>query len=266
VGRAIGLVIAFAVVVAAGVAAWFGVERFALADDQALPAVGEGLPTEPIDPTRASWRRFQLQYELADGTDDVQQFDLDADEVRSTRTSEGTDTMVTEIRGDVGFEGPPNAMEPLAADVVSDARRFIHNASGPFVLTDVAPPRSIPFTTVESDVATETPAGVVRVITLSVDVERFRKDDPAGVEAWRLDIVTDGDGPARRVVHVLEDGTVVKIVDPAATATWTLLAAPLDFVSPLGDTPAASATTVPTPVPTTVPPTVASTVPSTVPG
>lgn len=227
----VGMVLATVAVVAAGAAGWFGVERFVLADGgsdgTSLGAVGDGLPTERLDPPAEPWRRFEVTLRFTDREHRVA-LDLDAQAMRF-RILEPDVAYDFVARADAGHERTDGEWVALTPDQTAAQSQLFVQDVGPFLLTDIVPPAALPYTTLLSD----TMDGELRVFDVAIDAASFRLADPLGHERWLAASGAAADGPARRVVHVRRDGYVVRIDRAGSTRSWTEVETSILADSPL---------------------------------
>ena len=213
----LGRVLAAALVLAAGVAGWYGVERFDLgqsataADPSAapiatLPNLGDGLPATHLDQPDP-WRQFTLTSTNA-GRTERYWFDLDKWELRTeVVTDAGTDAM--EIAADRAFTLSAGTSEWVEHDseTTRNLARFVLGGVGPFVLTDLIQPGALGFTALELE---GTSRGD-RVYEVVIDAQTLQQRHPLAYDRWvaRTRLVPNGAGIYR--IRVLRDGYVVRI-------------------------------------------------------
>jgi hypothetical protein len=234
----LGRVVVAGLLVAAGCAGWFAAERYVdeLLDrpleattsaTAALPRLGEGLPIERLvafDP----WRRFTLTY-----TDDVHSeyywFDLDTWQLRAEVSSASSADFI-EIHGDQGFRRTALDGEWVAQDAATtrDIAGYVMGGIGPFVLTDLVPPNTLGFTTLELEGTSRDE----RVYEVAVDAATLRERHPLAYERWVTTTRIVGDGSGLYRIRVRPDGYIVRIDGESSSLEWGTLRA-VEFFSPL---------------------------------
>jgi hypothetical protein len=260
VAALLGRILAAALVLVAGAAGWYGVERFdlgqrataadATADEPVvtLPSLGNGLPAlhlEQPDP----WRQFTLT-STQDARTEQYWFDLDRWELRTqVVTAAGTDSV--EIAADRGFTLSAGSSEWVEHDpeTTRNIARFVLGGVGPFVLTDLIQPGALGFTTLELE---GTSRGD-RVYEVVVDAPTLKQRHPLAYDRWvaRTRLVPDGNGVYR--IRVLPDGYVVRIDHENGSVEWEDLVGGVPFSSPLSATVPPVETPVPDPSQAEVP-------------
>lgn len=226
----VGRLVALALVISAGLAGWLAADLFVVAEPArwgVVPAAGDGLPAEHLEAVDLP-RAFRLDHsgDAFGRQAESQWFDLDADVIA---TQSGT--FHREFHAGRGFElGDDGAWTEMVPDAARFTRRVVSGGAGPFLLTDVVPPASLPHVTIESDkMVAGVDGGELRRLTLSFDMANF---DPVAVvvcsihtpveslrQTWTIDVAADG------LVRRLEQGDVVR--------TWTPLSEPIALESPL---------------------------------
>lgn len=250
-----GRVISFALVVGAGVVGWFAIDEFDVGIPTSgngapvlaasLPKLGDGLPDARLQ-SPVPWRRFALTYQEAARTNRFW-VDLDSWQLRIESATDA-ETSAVEINGDRSFARPSVAAEWVEKNVqeTRDAASWLMSDIGPFVLTDLVPPNTLGFTTLELE---GTSRGE-RVYEVAVDAATLQEQHPLAYQRWiaAVKIVNDTSGIYR--VRVREDGYIVRIDGERSSVQWDELIGGVTFFSPLAQevfaTPAtAPAVTVP---------------------
>ncbi len=259
VASLLGRMMAFALVAGAGVVGWFGVDELELgipASGNAapvlavsLPELGEGLPAARLQ-SPAPWRQFALTYQDAAYSNHFW-IDLDAWQLRIEST-QGAETSAVEINGDRSFTRELGSPDWVERDVQAtrDIASWLMSGIGPFVLTDLVPPNTLGFTSLELE---GTSRGE-RVYEVSVDAATLQDQHPLAHQRWAeaTRLVSDTSGVYR--IRVREDGYIVRIDGESSSVQWDALEGGVAFLSPFSleplQTPAtAPATTLPgTPV------------------
>ena len=264
----LGRVVAGGLVVAAGLGGWVAVEKFDIALPiaengspaiaTALPTLGDGLPSARLQ-SPAPWRQFSLTYRSGAQTNRFW-IDLDAWQLRIESSGAAGDTAV-EIQGDRSFTRGAEGSEWVELDVqgTRDVTAWLMADIGPYVLTDLVPPQTLGFTTLELE---GTSRGE-RVYEVDVDAVTLQEQHPLAHQRWADAVRLVGDTTGIYRIRVREDGYIVRIDGENASVQWDDLVGGVVFFSPLDSGPS-SAATVPivpaevTPdagvVPTAVPP------------
>ncbi|NND75947.1 MAG: hypothetical protein HKN44_13155 [Ilumatobacter sp.] len=232
VGRLLGRLIRLAIVLAAGAAGWIGIDRLAFAQDDTvpLPELGDGLPTARLNEPEP-WRQFQLTYVQPD-YEEHYWFDLDSWKIRSqVITPERTDS--AEIYDDLwywqtGIDGEWVEQDPATTRTIAG---FAMGGVGPFLLTDLVPPGTLGFTTLELE---GTSKGE-RVYEVIVDAATLELQHPLAYNRWITTTRILGDGSAVYRIRVRPDGYILRIDNGDAAAIWTDLPGGVPFQSPLAD-------------------------------
>ncbi len=240
VGALLGRVVVAALVVAAGLAGWVAIERFdvavpslgignqSTAGAASLPELGDGLPAARLA-SPAPWRRFALTYQVGERIERTW-VDLDEWKLRVEGTGEaGTDAF--EVLGDRGYTRLAGTEEWVEQDVQAtrDIASWLMTGIGPFVLTDLVPPDTLGFTTLELE---GTSRGE-RVYEVSVDAATLASEHPLAHRRWTSTtrIVNDTSGVYR--IRVRADGYIVRIDGDNASVQWDDLVDGVELFSPL---------------------------------
>jgi hypothetical protein len=240
--RALIRLVVVVVMIAAGAASWFGVERYVLADDaNTLPSLGDGLPLERLDVPAEPWRRFEFRRTSGDD-ESIYAFDLDADEFSlMLEMADGTTGPGAEGRGHVGYrQTDDGSWIALTEREVEVYYQFRLAESAPLLLTDLIPPAIVPYTTV----LRERDENGIRIYEITVDVATLRTERPIDHSRWLLSSDDDVLAPVQMSVTVRKDGYVVSVIDPIDRVTWSDLDGPIVWASPMSTLapPAVSAT------------------------
>lgn len=265
----LGRITALALMAAAGVAGWIAVDELDIGIAQSgngapvlaasLPELGGGLPEARLQ-SPPPWRQFALTYQDATQTNHFW-IDLDSWQLRIESTNEAATTTV-EVYGDRSFTraSPTAPWEERDVQATRDISSWLMTGIGPFVLTDLVPPNTLGFTTLELE---GTSRGE-RVYEVSVDAATLLEQHPLAHERWvaATRLVNDTSGVYR--IRVREDGYIARIDGETSSVQWDPLEGGVVFFSPLGqnliDTPAAEPPIDPNATPA-VPPAVPSAVP-----
>jgi hypothetical protein len=246
----LGRVVVAGLVVAAGCAGWFAAERYidelldrpletTTSATAALPLLGGGLPNQRlvvIDP----WRRFTLTY--TDGVNSEHYwFDLDTWKLRAELSSASSADFI-EIHGDQGFRRTGLDGEWIAQDAATTRgiAGYVMGGIGPFVLTDLVPPNTLGFTTLELE---GTSRGE-RVYEVAVDAATLRERHPLAYERWVTTTRIVGDGSGLYRIRVRPDGYIVRIDGESSSLEWGTLR-DVEFFSPLAALASAPQATLP---------------------
>jgi hypothetical protein len=246
----IGQILLIGLVVATGVAGWFGVEKYLLAENaHTLPSLGEGLPTTRLDPPEVQWRRW-VRTSVSPNSEQKVWLDLDALEFKADVLTQdpaaplGTPLLQNQLEGrnDVGYRKPSGsdwiAMEPESATETTD---FVLSGTRPRLVTDVVPPAILPFVVLTEEKENDG----IRTYSMSVDVPAFRTARPVDFDRWMLSTPNDEELPRSLTIGVRPDGYVVLLENTMANSvavnTWQEFTGPIPMESPIGPTPVASA-------------------------
>jgi hypothetical protein len=224
----LGRIMALALIAGAGVVGWFGVEEFDLgipssgngapALAASLPDLGDGLPAARLQ-SPAPWRQFALTYQDPAYTNRFW-IDLDSWQLRIEATQDAG-TSAVEINGDRSFTREPAATEWVARDVkeTRDIASWLMSGIGPFVLTDLVPPNTLGFTSLELE---GTSRGE-RVYEVAVDAATLQEQHPLAHQRWveATRLVSDTSGIYR--IRVREDGYIVRIDGETSSVQWDAL-------------------------------------------
>lgn len=234
----LGRVLAGGLVVAAGFGGWVAVEKFDIglpasgdgstAIATALPTLGDGLPASRLR-SPAPWRQFTLTYQSGDQTNHFW-IDLEGWQLRVESSGAGGDTAV-EIHGDQSFTRAADGAEWVQGDVQStrDMTAFLMADVGPYVLTDLVPPQTLGFTTLELE---GTSRGE-RVYEVAVDAATLQEQHPLAHQRWADAVRLVGDTTGVYRIRVREDGYIVRIDGETASVEWDDLVGGVVFFSPL---------------------------------
>jgi hypothetical protein len=237
VASVLGRITAFALIAGAGVVGWFGIEELDLAIPASgngapvlaasLPDLGDGLPAARLQ-SPAPWRQFALTYQ--DGTNSNRFWiDLDSWQLR-IEAEQATLTSAFEINGDRSFTRESATTEWVARNVeeTRDIARWLMTGIGPFVLTDLVPPDTLGFTSLELE---GTSRGE-RVYEVSVDAVTLQEQHPLAHQRWveATRLVSDTTGLYR--IRVREDGYIVRIDGDTSSVQWDALEGGVVFFSP----------------------------------
>jgi hypothetical protein len=247
----LGRVLAGGLVVAAGLGGWVAVEKFDIAipasgngstaSATALPTLGDGLPSARIQ-SPAPWRQFSLTYQSGAQTNRFW-IDLDSWQLRIESSGADSDTAV-EIQGDRSFTRDSGGGEWLEQDVQAtrDITAWLMADIGPYVLTDLVPPQTLGFTTLELE---GTSRGE-RVYEVAVDAATLQEQHPLAHQRWVDAVRLVGDTTGTYRIRVRQDGYIVRIDGEAASVQWDDLIGGVVFFSPLDEgTPVAAAPVAP---------------------
>jgi hypothetical protein len=236
----LGRVLAGGLVVAAGLGGWVAVEKFDIAipvsgngstaSATALPTLGDGLPSARIQ-SPAPWRQFSLTYQSGAQTNRFW-IDLDSWQLRIESSGADSDTAV-EIQGDRSFTRDSGGGEWFEQDVQStrDITAWLMADIGPYVLTDLVPPQTLGFTTLELE---GTSRGE-RVYEVAVDAATLQEQHPLAHQRWVDAVRLVGDTTGTYRIRVREDGYIVRIDGEAASVQWDDLIGGVVFFSPLDE-------------------------------
>ena len=134
-----------------------------------------------------------------------------------------------------------------------DIASWLMTGVGPFVLTDLVPPNTLGFTTLELE---GTSRGE-RVYEVAVDAVTLQEQHPLAHQRWTAAtrLVNDTSGLFR--IRVREDGYIVRIDGESSSVQWDVLDSGVVFLSPLSQAAvAAPASPATVPAPTSTAPTV----------
>lgn len=246
----LGRIIAFALIAAAGVVGWFGIEELDIGLPASgagapvlaasLPELGDGLPAARLQ-SPAPWRQFALTYQDATHTNRFW-IDLDSWQLRIASTN-ATDTSDFEIDGDRSYTRTSATAEWVEQDVqgTRDIASWLMSGIGPFVLTDLVPPNTLGFTSLELE---GTSRGE-RVYEVSVDAVTLQEQHPLAHQRWAAAtrLVNDTSGIFR--IRVREDGYIVRIDGETSSVQWDVLDGGVVFFSPLSQQLAEAPATIP---------------------
>jgi hypothetical protein len=233
----LGRITALALIAGAGVVGWLGVEEFDLGIPSSgngapvlaasLPDLGDGLPAARLQ-SPAPWRQFALTYQDPAYTNRFW-IDLDSWQLRIEATQDAGMSAV-EINGDRSFTREPAATEWVARDVqeTRDIASWLMSGVGPFVLTDLVPPNTLGFTTLELEGTSRDE----RVYEVSVDSATLLELHPLAHQRWveATRLVSDTSGVYR--IRVREDGYIVRIDGETSSVQWDALEGGVMFLSP----------------------------------
>ncbi len=237
VASLLGRIAAFALIAGAGVVGWFGVEEYDLGIPAStngapvlaasLPELGDGLPAARLQ-SPAPWRQFALTYQDPAYTNRFW-IDLDSWQLRIEATQD-TGTSAVEINGDRSFtrESPTAEWVALGVQETRDIASWLMSGVGPFVLTDLVPPNTLGFTSLELE---GTSRGE-RVYEVSVDAATLQEQHPLAHQRWveATRLVSDTSGVYR--IRVREDGYIVRIDGETSSVQWDALEGGVVFFSP----------------------------------
>ncbi len=242
VASLLGLMFAVLAVAAAGIGGWFAVDRYNIALPESmqssggateLPALGDGLPSTQL---RAStpWRSFALTYQVGDQTDRYW-IDLDTWQVKF-ESSQTDATTGFELAGGRGFAMDTDGASwtQMDAEHTETLSRMALVGAGPFLLTELLPPNTVGFTTLELE---GTSRGV-RVYEVEVDGDTLRAQHPLAHDRWvnTSRFVADHDDLSGLYrIRVRDDGYVIRIDTDGASVQWDDLPDGVAFVSPLAE-------------------------------
>jgi hypothetical protein len=232
-----GRITAFALIAGAGVVGWFGVEESDLSIPwsgngasvlaASLPDLGDGLPAARLQ-SPAPWRQFALTYQDPAYTNRFW-IDLDSWQLR-IETTQDTGTSAVEINGDRSFTREPAVAEWAARDVqeTRDIASRLMSGIGPFVLTDLVPPNTLGFTSLELEGTSRDE----RVYEISVDAATLQEQHPLAHQRWveATRLLSDTSGVYR--IRVREDGYIVRIDGETSSVQWDALEGGVVFFSP----------------------------------
>ena len=236
----LGRVVAGGLVVAAGLGGWVAVENFDIAIPSsgngsaaiatALPTLGDGLPSARLQ-SPAPWRQFSLTYQSAAQTNRFW-IDLDSWQLRIESSNADSNTAV-EIQGDRSFTQDSDGAEWSEQDVQAtrDITAWLMADIGPYVLTDLVPPQTLGFTTLELE---GTSRGE-RVYEVAVDAATLQEQHPLAHQRWVDAIRLVGDTTGVYRIRVREDGYIVRIDGEAASVQWDDLIGGVEFFSPMDE-------------------------------
>jgi hypothetical protein len=233
----VGRIAAFALIAGAGVVGWLAVEELELAIPSSgngapvlaasLPDLGDGLPAARLQ-SPAPWRQFALTYQDPVALNRFW-IDLDSWQVR-IESNQQTVTSAVEINGDRSFTRESATAEWLARDVkeTRDIASWLMSGIGPFVLTDLVPPNTLGFTTLELEGTSRDE----RVYEVSVDAATLQEQHPLAHQRWveATRLVSDTSGVYR--IRVREDGYIVRIDGETSSVQWDALEGGVVFFSP----------------------------------
>ena len=233
----LGRTMAFALIVGAGVVGWLGVEESDMeipwSRDSAsvlaasLPDLGDGLPAARLQPP-APWRQFAVTYQNATQTNRFW-VDLDSGQFR-VETTRNAGTSEIEISGDRSFAREQATAEWVARDVqeTQDIASWIPIGIGPMLLTDLVPPNTLGFVSLELEGVSRDE----RVYEIAVDASTLQEQQPLAHQRWveATRLVTGTSGVFR--LRVREDGFIVQIEGETSSVRWDALAGGVLFSSP----------------------------------
>ncbi len=242
VAALLGRIVAAGLAVAAGLGGWVAVEKFDIAIPAsgngsaaiatALPTLGDGLPSARLQ-SPAPWRQFSLTYQ-SDAQTNHFWIDLDAWQLRIESSGVNGDTAV-EIQGDRSFTRGAEGARWSEQDVqgTRDITAWLMADIGPYVLTDLVPPQTLGFTTLELE---GTSRGE-RVYEVMVDAATLQEEHPLAHQRWADAVRLVGDTTGVYRIRVREDGYIVRIDGENASVQWDDLSGGVVFFSPLDASP-----------------------------
>lgn len=252
----LGRVVAVGLIGAAGFGGWVAIETFDVALPNSgngtsalaasLPELGDGLPEARLQ-SPAPWRQFSLTYQDLEQTN---RFWIDLDSWRLRVESANLDeTSAVEIYGDQSYLRAPGTAEWAERDVqqTRELASWLMSGIGPFVLTDLVPPNTLGFTTLELEGTSRDE----RVYEVVVDAATLQEQHPLAHQRWAAAtrIVNDTSGVYR--IRVRDDGYIVRIDGETSSVQWDPLEGGVVFFSPLAQSAELAPATVPSTVDTT---------------
>ncbi len=237
VGRLLGRLVAFAVVIAAGVAGWFGVEQYVFPDlpgTLAAPVNETPWPDEFAQRT-TTWESFTLSYVFQGVETHRTSFDAPTKRVRIAYNDDaGALESDVELAGLQGFERVAGSDAWVVADpaAVEEHVYFGVGAIEPVHLSELVRREVHPFTQVQE--IPQSPE--IRRFEVIVDIASLRAANP--IAYYRLeDDAQSGFSSAteyRMTADVRADGYIVRLDGrSSSTEMWSDFPADLVFESPL---------------------------------
>jgi hypothetical protein len=232
--RAVARIGAAVLVVAAGIAGWFGVDRFAFAPVAGATQVQVDASPWPTDLPRVApaWDSFTLNREIGETVVFRSSHDSATGRTRVTEFVQAPRDV--EIAGLEAWQRVLGEAEwtPVERSQYLEEINFGLARAAPVHLSAIAPLSALPFISVTEYDAM--PA--VRRFGVSVDVAAFRTADPIEFTRWSETdgFVSDSVEPVAWILDVRPDGYVVRWEGRSpAVETWTENSPELVFESPV---------------------------------